>query len=667
MPPQKKLSGAALQPVATAQRLPLETPQFRGLDRLANTLEDFGTNVTKIAVRKANEDAEEKEQQGILAAQQALAAGRGTVDQMEEDKLITRGDNPFYRQGVFRALGQAKAYAFGNALTVAYGEGVDPKTTNPEEVDGIIASVSAEFSTEDDNEAMLEGFSAQAAQQVQRLRDTHAGIVSSNMEGLGNTLFTANTVAAISSIDQFAPDQRVSGTLALLNGIIDEHLATFGDNIKPNDFRVMNRSLVNGIVAMAADPSSSFTGAEAIAIMEQLTTHKGAKLFHIPEFKELVTNAITKRAGIIQTRINNQHTNDLLAQAKAEEEVLTAFAETGYSEAGLRDALQAVHSAAPGVFAAGTDFDLVAKQRAWDEWMQRDIVDNRAVHDQLLGGFLSEEITTSRVQIENAVFDGDISATTGLQLQAKLKEQQDIRKNDPRTMGVYREAADQVEAGLGGHLPTDMSAQAFLEARLALRQGVDSWLERNPGLDETSEEFENWLLPFILRLQKKHLTTYQQIQGQQQTSQVAFKTIAFRETNFGLSEDQLVSLMAENSLLRDGSSGYDASDEYYDFFLTDGRMSDNDVNQWSLTRTALLDQLTLGDIDPSEKTFSRKVEAKKTALLNIAAMRSAQAAQAVSSESLMSTLEAQADAMGLSPDEASRIVQARQDSLRQDQ
>jgi len=655
----KKLGPQQLTPQATVQRLRLATPDTSKFERLARSLDEFGSNVTGLVIKREQGIAEKEEKAGTQAAELALAEGRAPLDDAEATGLITRGQHPFFKKGVFTAMGRAKADAFGNALSVAYGEQVDAETITPEDVDGVISSVAAEFNTDADNGAMLAGFADVAARHAQRLRDAHAGIVASNMQKVGDEALQANYMADLRRLSEFTGPDRLNEIASLALATQAKWIETLGRNITRKDKTDMNDALVDSVELLLSEDGGEFTGNDAKEFLTIMRPGTDA-LLNVPKYNKQILKAIRARATREQVRMNNEATNEARARAKIGAEVNAEFASSGYSQEGfdlLEKQVATMNDANPGTFDPG----FVARARqdllAFETARHRDVPINRVVDDALLLGFMEDEITTTADQIKNAAIDGDIPHDRALSLIGMLKTEKESRAKDPRMNRIREETSQQLKGALGGFTPTAITEQAFLRSRRKMFQATRVWAANNPDLDETSDEYEAFLQPLIKGLMQEFMPDHRAAMRPIDTVQRRFLIREFTKTDMGLPVDRLIDLYAQNILLSNPSNDFEANDDYYDFFLADPELglSEWDVGNNQTTRAAILAQLRLGKIDITEKDFLEALQTRTDQLKTLTTVRSTSAPQAATAGSL-SVQQQEAAAMGLTPAEFQQLI-----------
>lgn len=649
----KKLGLQPLKPVATVQRLSLTLPDTSKFERLARSLDEFGGNVAAITIRKTEEQAESQEKAGEQEAQRALAEGRVAIDDAEAAGLLTRGQHPFFQQGVWKAMGRAKADAFGNALTVAYGEMVPAETLTPQDVDDVIASVAAEFSTDDDNGAMLEGFSGVAERHAQRLRDAHAGIVASNMQKAGDEALQANYMADLRRLSEFTGPNRLKEIASLALVTQAQWMETLGRNMTRKDRQNMNDALVDSVELLLSEDGGDFTGADAKEFLLLMQGGSGP-LLNIKKYGDQINKAINSRAVREQTKMANENAKTLRAQALIGAQVRAEFESDGYTRDGLAllvEQVTTMNNQNPQTFDPGFIRRATADQVSFEQAAYRDVPINPDVSDALLLGFMEEDvITTTFDQIKDAAINGEIPHTYALELMGMLKEEKEERRKDPRMERLRKETRDQLKGALGGFTPTAMTEQAFRSARRQMFQKLRSWADANPDLDEKSDEYEAFLKPLVTNLMKEFMVDHAATLGPSDVFQREYLLRQFVAKDSGLPVESLIDLLAQNNLLSDRTNSYQADDTYYDFFLgnPDLKLSEWDVKNNSLTRRAILAQLRHGGVDTGTREFKRALEEQEEQQL---AMRS------VRRPSAATLLERQAASMGITPEEVRRITE----------
>lgn len=654
----EKLGAQKLTPRATPQKLSLALPEQTNAQQLQRSLSEFGANVAGITVRKHKEHVAKQTAKGEQAFELAEAEGRASAEQLEEDGIISRGQNPHFAKGVYNSLGRAKAEAYNNELRKAYAEMVDANTSiEDQDVEAVIEKVGALFSTEDDNEALKDGFAAPAAAAAQRLRAAHFGVVAKNLETAGDEALQMEFMGHLRRHTEFAGPNRVNEIASLVLMTQAQHREKVGRTMGTNDFRKMNQALVDSVELMLDEIGGTFTGEDAKELLNIIGTGKGP-LMNIKGFNKQINAAIGRRSAREQAEMQRNQAMVLQAQAERQAQTMADFGVTGYSRRGLRELEREVQMAIeidPFAYDAGFVQRAQRRQADVEAMSGREVEIVREVDDRLLLGIIGGEITTTQDDIIDEALDGNIPMSRADELIGKLAETQKQLREDPRRTGVRKETARQLHAILGGYTPSAMSEGSYLEARRHMYQAVESWVVRNPTLDETSDEYEAFLNPLMKRLMTRFMVDHAAVLGPISSAEEKHALRQFETVDMGLTRGELVDLVAQAQLVADDTVQYSADNNYYGF-LTSGEtpLSQKQATTTKTATRAIMGQINLTGIPFGELTD--EINARREQLLTQAAMRGPKAAQAVEAGSLSTFFENQAAAMGLTAAEATALT-----------
>lgn len=652
----EKLRAQPFKPVASPPSLRLAVPQFTALERLSRSLDEFGANVAGTTVRLVQASNKKAFEKGEEAAELARAEGLTTFDELEEAGIISKGEHPRFIEGVFTSLGIAKAAEFDNALTVAYAENVDPQSTDLDDVEVIFAQVSEQFAADGENAHATAAFAPIAAASADRIRKAHAGRVAQNMVTAGNEALQLNYMADLNQHSTFTGPNRIGEITSLLLATQAKWMDTNGKNMTPGQRRKMNRTLVDSVELMLDEIGGTFTGADATEILTRIGGKRGS-LMNVTEHGKKINAAITRRSARIQTGQAQDQTAMLLRQQETAAAINNDFANTGYTREGLDEAIRTVellNNANPLALDAGFKARLIKTQADMEALGERDVPLNRLVDNQLVDGMLSADITTTAQQIADAAILGDIPRERAAQLQARLTKAIEEVRNDPRMKAIRSDVAHQLHGVLGGYTPTSATEMSFLSARGKMYAAATAWAAENPTKDHTSPEYEEMLLPLIRSLQEEFQLDAAPVLRVNDNIRSAFEIREFSKIDYNLSRGQLVDLMAQNELLADGDVDYSADDSYYDYlFQGDSPLSRGNAKNTRTALRAITSQLTFQGLTSSNLTA--EITARKEQLLQVAAMRSPEAAaqQQVAGSSFVAVQ--QAEAMGLTPAEVDTL------------
>lgn len=612
----EKLRAKTLKPAASADRLSLTPgPEFSSLRRLANSLDEFGSNVAGIAVRKTQEHAEGQEEEGRTAAAKAIAEGKDTIEEMVAAGIIDRGSNPFFRDGVLFMVGQARADAFNARLTVAAAEERLHESTDPDAMDDLIERVSGEFSDEEDA-AILSGFAEKAATFATQQKERHARTVASNISKVNDDLPGTRFRGILLDSLEASPENVIANFIDGAAKFSEEWLGNLGREANRGDRTNLNQGLVRAIVSGVSGGEVTFDQAQKI--LEGIKPGTDT-LWSVPANAEAVREAHAKFA----TRTQTAHQMDLLTlQKEWQQSETNAIANmwSGYNEdtgemstAAIEAAVvEAARTGQPAPFRPGFVEQQQLNAANVAASFQRGHLSNVDLFDRTLTDVLRPDSTQSRESILGLV-DGTargINATDAKTLIDVLEQQRNMAANNPEEQRMWSFAYNEVTKALGGFMPNEFTTQAMVKAHPELLTSFRAFQAKNPGADYLSEEYGEWLQKAKLTAQSRHLNAPARatLQRTAELTTGVAETAVWQERQFVTDTTTLVRLYAEAAWAM-SHPGYVMSDELIDFFdVPGGEITDGAAMNPATYVAALSGQLNLANIPLSSGSVQEEIK-----------------------------------------------------------
>ena len=567
MPPTKKLGAQQLVPQATAQTLQLATPDFSRFDRLARSLEEFGSTVATAGVRKQQELAQKEKARGAQAGQEAIARGLDTEKELVDAKIITRGEGSFFRDGVLEQAGQAHANAFSNAILIASAKAGLQDSTDLEEIDELIQEVAGQFNADDQGEAFAAGFAAQAAEVAQQHKERHAQVVAQNIENIHTDGVTDKyrgvSLVAIEGVDdEFIVENLVNA----LQAAADDHLGVITDPEK-YDFDNSNKALTNALISLLND--GSINGDQAEEVHNKLNGGTGP------------LGGIVKHSNALQDAIDNQ----IIRQARRDDNVArlelkekndrgkTARADMfRNSKDGLLDVSAIIDQQTRDATSFTPEFvaRAIAEADLYEAQSQKDYLSNQAVIDDYTFRILNGEAVRSE-EIGLHLVEGELNNTDAVRLARLATEWQNMRANDPVGANMWDDVKILVKTGLGGFSGRAFGEQAWANAVPALQQAWNEIRIKEPEWTNMSVEYRKWSTDQLNILQQVHLERdeWEDLQRAAALRIAVSETIPYQDNLFESNPDILIQYYAEALELQE--NGREPSDGLLSFFNAPGR------------------------------------------------------------------------------------------------
>lgn len=611
----QKLGAKSLKPVASTQRLRLSVPDFESpARRLQASLDEFAGNVASITVRKANEGAEKQRKAGEAAAAKAIAEGRDTLDEMVEAGIIDRGANPFFRDGVLFMVGQARADAFNARLTIASAEAKLHNSTDPNAMDDLIQEVSGEFADEED-EAILSGFSTRAAGFATQQKERHSRIVAANISKLNDDLPATLFRGALLDSIEASPENVIANFIERAQIVSDTWLGNIEGGGNKFDKINLNNSLVTAVVSGVR--GGEITGLQAQTILEGISPGTGS-LWDVPRHQEALMLAITTRA----TRVQSAYQSDLLTQQVAwqgAEELASRNMWSGYNDetgemstANIEMQMtEAARLGKPAPFRPGWVAQQQTNAKNLAASFQRGHLSNVDLFERTLTDVLRPDSTATRDSILNLV-DGTalgINAVDARDLISTMEQQRNMRINNPREQRMWSFAYTEVTKALGGFMPNQFTTQAMVKAHPELITSFRTFKEEHPTADYLSEEYADWLMKAKLGAQERHLdpTSRVVMQRRAELNVAHSETDAWRSTVFESDSTKLVRLYAEATWALEHAD-HIFSDELIDLLdVPGGAVTDAAAMSAATYVAALAGQLALANIPLSSGSVKEEI------------------------------------------------------------
>ena len=611
----QKLGAQRLAPQATVQKLDLKVGDFETpARRLQQSLDAFAGNVTGITVRKLQEHATGKEEEGRQAAAEAIAQGKDTLEEMVEAGIIDRGSNPFFRDGVLFMVGQARADAFNARVTVAAAEANLHKSTDPEAMDALIQEVSDEFSGEE-SDTINAGFAERAAGFATQHKERHSRIVAANISKVNDDLPATLYRGALLDSIEASPENVITNFIERAQVVSDNWLGNIEGGGNKFDKINLNNSLVAAVVSGVR--GGEITGLQAEKILQGISPGTDS-LWDVPRHQEAVLEAITKRAS----RVQSAYQSDLLTQQIAWQSAESLALEnmwSGYNEdtgelstASIEMAMQeAARLGKPLPFRPGWVQQQQTNAKNLAASFQRGHLSNVELFERTLTDVLHPDSTQTRDSIL-ALVDGTangINAVDAKSLIDTMEQQRNMRNNNPREQRMWAFAYGEVTKVLGGFMPNQFTTQAMVKAHPELITSFNKFKEEFPNADYLSDDYADWLQKAKLKSQERHLdpTSRATMQRRAELNIAHSETDIWRTIAFQTDSTMLVRLYAEATWALEHPD-HIFSDELIDLFdVPGGEVTDAAAMSAATYVAALAGQLALANIPLSSGSVKDEI------------------------------------------------------------
>jgi hypothetical protein len=501
----EKLGAKQLKAVASPERLNLAVPNLSKFDRLSRSLDEFGDNVTGLAVKAHNDAAEKARKQGAEAAAKAIAAGRDTEDQMVEDGVIERGEHSFFRDGALEQMGRAHAANFSNAIIIEAAEQGLAESINPEDMGKVIAKVSEEFHGNDQGAAFNAGFAAEAADVALGFEQRHAAQVAANIEsGHNNEVTDKYRARALLSIEGADPSVIIDNLSEALQLESELHLGVIPDAGRA-DFRRSNRALTDTLITLIDD--GSITGDQALEVLKKLHTPSGS-LFAMAEHAPRINAAID--AAI--TRDTSRDANEDRIRLQAKQRRAIDVSEEMYATADANGVLSmdAVNRVMNETKGEGLTAAFV--ERARRSVLNSEAMAAREYHSDptMLAEYkmriIDGEPITTQMLSDDTHDTGGLNTSDALALW-NMQQDRDVRlASNPTEAAMDSAARFMVKEGVGGFSGTEFGQQAWLRASVPFQEAFNAMRIEHPEWTAAAPEFRKWVVNTVEELQKAHLS-----------------------------------------------------------------------------------------------------------------------------------------------------------------
>lgn len=616
-----KLGPQILRPVSTATAPDLVAPRFEGLDALADSLSNFGQNVTTVAVNEANRSAKAQGEKGQRAAAEAMAQGKTTIEELVKDGIISKGSNPFFRDGVFSMIGQARADKYGAELTIAAAEAGLQDSLDEQDFDNFIQDFSEKFNQENpvpDDAAISDGFAQRANQYLAQMRQKHAGIVADNITKKGDeALAQAYRGIIVNAEANVESGAYVNNITESIKAQSETWLETLGRSATSGDKGKMNDAIVSAVESGVLE--GTLTGTQAKDILKGIMSGTGT-LWSVPRHFKTIIRAESTRSALNQSFYNDEQLKILKTQREAEgaarSSVWQQFGETG--QINLGPILEQV-AADPSSYSPDFASELQRLGAAIQEGKQLNYRSNINTYNSLYTDILQKN-GVSVTDISRRIGPNQLNPSDASFLIQQLQQQQDQEAQNTPQNRMWSQATSELNQALGGFAPTAVSTQATINATPSLWGSFEAFMQANPNATPISREFVEWKAGALEQMQNQFLdsTTKQILDDLSDQQSASFATEKYSEKAYTDDVDRLIRWVAETELMLDPQVRGDyISDELHDFFAAPGRAISEEAASNPLTyKTGLMRQLQLLGVKTSDKNFKKKVDAAKKMLIN---------------------------------------------------
>lgn len=625
----KKLGPQALRVQAAPVVPTLVAPRFEGLDRLAQSLTTFAGGIQQLGVERAQKQAAEAEEAGRREAALAIAQGKDTFAELEEAGILSKGSNPFFRDGVLEMAGRARADQFGASMQVAYAERfADDPSFDEDDFNDFAEEFATQF--EEDHPGMVDpavtdGFATRAADYLNSQRQKHAGIVADNILELGDetlgTLFRGKILDRLANGD---PLTFVADAIVALDEVRAQWLENLGgvDRASRIDKRKMNDKLV--AVITSAVTTGDLTDTQATEMLGKMLSGKGSPLINVPRHAEALTVAAGRRASFVLQQDSLEETTRVRAQQRLEDEGRTELwalfdPKTGDLDLGP---LMAKVAANPSAYDENYIGDLNRLRNNILSAANAPYVSNQDLKDQIHTNILQRRYTNvseMRNFIGNSVTRvGGLNPTDASALIKELDRMTTMDSAGGNTLRLFNAGMERVKAGVGAFSPDPIIQASFNKAAVDFSELFQGFIAENPGITLSDPKYQAFLSQTTEDLRNTYLDPVQRgiIDGQLRQVEVADATAHFQTRTFITDVDTLTRWLAETDLeLNDENSGSFLSEDINLFFLQPDRALAEEDMTADILRAGVIAQLQRNGVNPNDGKFQKRLDRIKAQIL----------------------------------------------------
>jgi len=616
-----KLGPQPLTPVATASAPRLASPDVSKTLKLAQSLKEFGQKVTVTTVQRTQQAAKAQEEKGRAQAAAAIAEGKNTIEALVNDGIISRGDNPFFRDGVFAMLGQARADKFGAELTVAAAEAGLQDSVSESDFDTFAADFAAKFNADNpvpDNAALSDGFAERADQYLNSMRQKHATMVASNITKKGDeALATAYRGVIINAEANVPAKVYVQNISEGLKAQSDSWLETLGRTATAQDRTKMNDALVRAVVSGIDD--GTLTGEQGKDILRGIKSGTNS-LFSVPRHSDAILKAAQRRASFNQSMNADQQLSLLNKQRTAESEVrqgvFEQFEKDGRVD--LTSVIDQIAQADPGTFSPDFTGELVRLATNLQNAKALDYESNIDLKNSLWTDILQGGQTSMR-DISRQINVGQLNPRDASFLRGQLRQIQNDNASQAPQGRMWAQAARELDMAMGGFSPSAITTRRTIDATPVLRDSFQQFITANPDATITSPEFVDWKSNALVAMQHQFMSPTERllIEDQARQQEATFATQQYEDNTYITNTDTLAQWVAEVELEMDPQTqGSFISDGLDAFFATPGRSVSEQAASDPLTYlTGLQSQLIRNGVKINDSSFRKQVDKLKEEML----------------------------------------------------
>ena len=602
-----KLKEQKLVPQATAQALELSLPSQAPLERLARSLDEFGSNVAGIAVRKANESATAETQRGSIAGAEAVAAGLDTEEELLDAKIITRGEGSFFRDGVMLMAGQAHADAFAAALTVAAAEKSLHTSVDPDAMDRLVEELAGQFNSGDRGEAFAAGFAERAASLVSQAKQRHANTVAGNLEKLNNEQLTdllrGGLLEAVDGVDG---EFLVENSRAAIFRIHTQWLGNIRD-IHPRDRRLLNLATVRAIESLIDD--GILNDARAVELMKSIPTSDGNNLWgkklHSDIIRDAVDRSLTRQSKRLKAEEDSKLRIQLAAQVDYTERMFARGLEDGFLDTTEMRVAQELSKGQ--LFTVHFIRDQELRSIEWEKAAQDTYIGNVAMfRDYGVRIISGEGMNTEEMSVH--IKRGGLTLEQGLRLAQLQATHKDMKLNNPIETAMFNKLDSMTKGGLGSWAGAQFATQAYSAGASTMAEMWQEWKKdpKNAGMSVQDPRFLEFVNETVTFLQREFMlpSQWRLLQESQADNERDNKIEPYVDTLFEPDPATLKLYYAETLMMREGrrpSSGLSA------LLSEPGRAIPADAPVESYTQ-AILAQMKLAGIDIKDNDIVAEID-----------------------------------------------------------